>query len=100
MDLIYALFRIIFLATGIVELESEPFIAFPDTPDRPEHCSVTDSTTSSVTLLCTHSNLNGDLFTLELYKDTQLTQLVYNLSNSKPKWNIHHLSPGKQYTAR
>jgi len=71
-----------------------------DTPERPEHCSVTDSTTTSVTLICTHSNLNGDIFTLELYQDTQLTQLVHNTSNSKPRWNMDRLSPGKQYMAR
>jgi len=91
------------LATNQIGQQEEPCYVHlipKDTPDRPEHCSVTDSTTSSVTLICTHSNLNSDLFTLELYKDTQLTQLVYNFSNSKPRWNIHHLSPGNQYTAR
>lgn len=82
------------------ELPSYNLKNIADTPDTPEHCSVTDSTTTSVTLICTHSNLNGDIFTLELYQDTQLTQLVQNLSNSKPRWNMDQLSPGKQYMAR
>lgn len=91
------------LARNEIGQQSEPcyvHLVPKDIPDRPEHCSVTDSTTTSVTLICTHSNLNGDIFTLELYKDTQLTQLVQNLSNSKPRWNMDRLSPGKQYMAR
>eukprot|EP00090_Calanus_glacialis_P003293 TRINITY_DN12433_c0_g1_i2.p1 TRINITY_DN12433_c0_g1~~TRINITY_DN12433_c0_g1_i2.p1 ORF type:complete len:894 (-),score=128.32 TRINITY_DN12433_c0_g1_i2:185-2866(-) len=91
------------LARNEIGQQSEPcyvHLVPKDTPDTPEHCSVTDSTTTSVTLICTHSNLNGDIFTLELYQDTQLTQLVQNLSNSKPRWNMDRLSPGKQYMAR
>ena len=33
-------------------------------------------------------------------QDSQLTQLVHNSSNSRPKWKLEGLSAGEQYTAR
>ena len=35
-----------------------------------------------------------------LGQDSQLTQLVHNSSNSRPKWKLEDLSAGEQYTAR
>ena len=42
----------------------------------------------------------GNVSSLYHGQDSQLTQLVHNSSNSRPKWKLEGLSAGEQYTAR
>jgi len=74
-----------------------------DTPNRPQQCQARDLGAASVVVECLDLNiLNtlGHVFVLELYQDSQLTQLVHNSSNSVPRWTLERLGPGKIYTAR
>ena len=92
------------LATNLIGRQAEPCMVqlVPrDTPERPEECRVTDLGPESVVVECvTTSDTLGKVFVLELYRDSQLTQLVHNSSNSVPRWTLERLGPGKIYTAR
>ena len=71
------------------------------TPERPEQCRATELGPESVVVECvTTSDTLGKVFVLELYRDSQLTQLMDNSSNSSPRWTLERLGPGKVYTAR
>jgi len=96
------------VATNIIGRQLRPcYIRLipKDVPSRPSQCTMVDIRSNTAGVECVYSAADsaehrGAVFVLELYQDSQLTQLQHNSSNSKPKWNLEGLSPGKQYHAR
>ena len=70
-------------------------------PARPAHCAVLEQAGQAVLVECEpRQGGPGRVFVLELYRDSQLTQLVRNSSQPVPHWRLAGLLPGRHYTAR
>lgn len=70
-------------------------------PARPAHCAVLEQAGQVVLVECEQRQGGpGGVFVLELYRDSQLTQLARNSSQPVPRWRLPGLLPGRHYTAR